>query len=200
VDVNIGTNYNPFAAQAGRFRILVDPLFDVCEKVSTLGVQGQTVLCIAVSDFTGFTSFKEYNGDGVSSSLSEVAKGTSHGTFEVISKRTVLVLEAQILFRAIFDRGTTIRRLKLDLQGNELKVLRNIKAFLQHKKIHHIMAECFCPIDGRQIYMIDNDCEKIAAVLQDSGFVAKYDCTPPSEVSDVIAYKPPANDFWTIWD
>jgi len=63
----------------------------------------------------------------VSSSLSEVAKGTSHERFKVISKRTVLVLEARILFKAIFDRGAIIHRLKLDLQGNELKVLRVTK-------------------------------------------------------------------------
>ena len=147
VDVNIGTNYSPLRAQAGRFRILVDPLFDVCEKNTALGVEGQTFFCMAVSDFTGFASFKEYNSQGVSSSLSEVAKGTSHEQFKVIAKRTVLVLEARILFKAIFDRGAIIHRLKLDLQGNELKVLRNIKSFLRANQFHHVMAECFCPIN-----------------------------------------------------
>ena len=76
VDINIGTNLSPMEKTVGRDLILIDPLFEVCDKISR--INGIYFLCIAVSNYSGFASFKEYNTDGLSSSLATVKKGTSH--------------------------------------------------------------------------------------------------------------------------
>jgi hypothetical protein len=55
---------------------------------------------MAVANYTGFATFNEYNpreGTGRSSSLAYVQNGTSHECFEVLSKHTVLVMEAAVL-------------------------------------------------------------------------------------------------------
>ena len=124
-----------------------------------------TSFCFAVSDYTGFATFNEYN-TGISSSLSTVAKGTSHGEFPIVSKRTVLVLEAMLLFSAIHEKQTTIHRLKMDMQGHELGAFRNIQGPLRDTNlVTHIKAECFCANEnGKQIYNVDNSCDKISKV------------------------------------
>ena len=190
VDVNIGTNYSPFGPMDGRHRILVDPLFGVCDSNAKL-TSGVTAFCFAVSNFTGFATFNEYNrNQGVSSSLAEVSPGTSHANFPILSKRTVLVLEAAVLFKAILLKNTKVYRLKLDLQGFELTVLRNIQSLLRDSNfVVHIKAECFCPKgDGVQIYQVDNACDTIAEVLQDAGYETMGGCSR-GEWSDVIGYK-----------
>ncbi|KAL3774294.1 hypothetical protein ACHAW5_006969 [Stephanodiscus triporus] len=190
VDVNIGTNYSPFGPQDDRYRILVDPLFGVCDSNAKL-TDKVTSFCFAVSNYTGFATFNEYNErKGVSSSLSEVAVGTSHEKFTILSKRTVLVLEAVVLFTAIHRANTQIHRLKLDMQGHELTTLKNIKSLLRESNlVVHVKSECFCPNEnGLQIYQIDNSCENISVVLQDAGYATKWKCSA-KEWSDVIAYK-----------
>jgi len=198
VDVNIGTNDSPFASQKGRHRILVDPLFPICEGNSKL-LEKVTAFCMAISDFTGFASFKEYNDRGLSSSLAEVSEGTSHERFQIVSQRTVLVLEARRFFGAIRERGGEIIRLKLDMQGYELTTLLNIKHLLRQNFIRHIKAECFCPIEDKQIYQVNNDCRDVAALLQGTGYTTKFDCSPPLDSTDVYAYKSPAVDFCGEW-
>lgn len=200
VDVNIGTNFSPIQSQDGRYRILVDPLFPVCEQLSQLGVKesdsGVTAFCMAVSNFTGFATFREYNErKGLSSSLARVSTGSSHERFDVISKRTVLVLEASVLFDQIFSRGNVIHRLKIDVQGYELTVLQNIMPLLREKEIHHVKAECDCIKNGKQLYEIDNSCAKVSSLLQVAGFKIKYDCASGLEQSDVYGYKSPASEF-----
>jgi hypothetical protein len=161
---------------------------------------------MAVADYTGFATFNEYNpnkGIGVSSSLAHVQLGSSHGKFQVLSKRTVLVMEAAVLLSAIQRKSTKIHMLKLDMQGFELTVLKNILPLLRDSDlVAHIMAECFYPNEkGLQIYTIDNSCEKIASLLQDAGYVTKDDGSDgQAEYSDVIAYKKgSANDFELVW-
>lgn len=189
LDINIGTNLDPLKSQDGRYRILVDPLFYVCENNAKITVK-TTTFCFAVANYTGFTTFFEYNGKGVSSSLSRVSAGTSHERLKVKTKRTVLVLEARILFDAISQKKSTIHRLKLDMQGYELMTLKNILPLLQESDfVTHIKAECFKPNkDGVQIYQVDNSCESIATLLQTAGYETRiargYD-----EWSDVTAYK-----------
>jgi len=190
VDMNIGTNYDPLIAIEGRYRILVDPLFYVCDSNAKLTTD-VTAFCFAVSnETTHFTTFFEYNNNnGVSSSLSRVSAGTSHAIFEVKSKRTVLVVEANVLFSAIYYQNTSIHRLKLDMQGWELSTLRNIFLLLKKPKfISHIMAECFCERNGTQIYQVDNSCEKIDQLLKESDYETKGGCGR-GEWSDVVGYK-----------
>ena len=213
VDVNIGTNYSPFAPLDNRHRILVDPLFEVCEsnaKLSGASSSGVTAFCFAISNYTGFASFHEYNYQGKSSSLSNVAAGTNHERFEVLSKRTVLVLEAMVLFGAIRNANSRIYRLKLDMQGNDLTTLTNIQSVLHNTNdnhnggrgsskngnsedffILHIMAECFCPKqNGLQIYQIDNACEKSSALLQNAGYETKWhECKGGMTMTDLFAFK-----------
>ena len=110
LDVNIGTNYSPFGHQEDRYRILVYHLFSVCDSNSKL-TSNVTSFCFAVSNFTGFAT--------LSSSLVHVQPGTSHGNSPLLSKRTVLVLEADILFTAIHRK-----KYADSLQGFELTVLR----------------------------------------------------------------------------
>ena len=82
----------------------MDPRFGVCDSNAKL-TSGVTAFCFAVSNCTGFATFYEYNEmSGVSSSLANAATGTSHEQLPVISKRTVLVLEAAVLFKAILSR------------------------------------------------------------------------------------------------
>ena len=191
VDVNIGTNFSPFGPLEDRHRILVDPLFEVCERNSKLTI-GVTTFCFAVSNYTGFATFNEYNEHGgVSSSLSAVAAGTNHGSFQILSKRTVLVLEATVLFTAIRRKNTQIYRLKLDMQGNDLTTLQNVQSLLRDTDlVVHVMAECFCPKgNGVQIYQIDNACEKVSAVLQDAGYETKVESCGGIAMRDVFAYK-----------
>jgi hypothetical protein len=198
VDVNIGTNDSPFDTQEGRHRILVDPLFEICESNSKL-TEKVTAFCLAISNFTGFASFKEYNDRGLSSSLAQVADGTSHERFQILSQRTVLVLEARLFFGAIWERCGEIIRLKLDMQGYELTTLMNIQHLLHKNFIHNIKAECFCPIDNKQIYRVHNDCHDLDALLQGAGYTTKFDCTPPLDSTDIYAYKSPAVDFSGVW-
>jgi FkbM family methyltransferase len=192
LDVNIGTNDSPFGPMADRHRILVDPLFYICDNNAKL-TKDVTAFCFAVSNYTGFATFYEYNqGTGVSSSLSKVGEGTTHENFPILSKRTVLVLEAMLLFSAIHEKQSTIHRLKLDMQGHELSTLRNIQGLLRDTNlVTHIMAECFCPNqDGKQIYEVDNSCEKISDVLQGAGYNTKWsNCPMGAEWGDIQAYK-----------
>jgi hypothetical protein len=51
LDMNIGTNYDPFGPQDDRYRILVDPLFGVCDSNAKL-TSNVTSFCFAVSDYT----------------------------------------------------------------------------------------------------------------------------------------------------
>ncbi|KAL9178453.1 hypothetical protein ACHAXT_003783 [Thalassiosira profunda] len=189
VDMNIGTNYDPLVAMEGRHRILVDPLFYICDS-NAKWTKDVTAFCFAVSNQTShFTSFLEYNRGGVSSSLSKVSAGTSHAGFQVKSKRTVLVLEANVLFSAIDNRNTTIHRLKMDMQGWELSSLRNFHGLLKKSNfVAHIMMECFCEKNGKQIYEVDNSCEKIDRLLKEAEYETKGGCGG-SEWSDVIGYK-----------
>lgn len=190
VDVNIGTYLDPLISREGRHRILVDPLFYVCDSNAKL-TNKVTAFCFAVSDYTRFSTFYEYDSQGSSSSLSQVTAGTTHGRFSVKHKRTVLVLEASVLFSAIYNRNTTIQRLKMDMQGHELASISNFQGLLKKKNfISHIMAECFCPKGGKQIYQVDNSCEKIAKVLQEADYETKQGgCAGIAEWSDVVAYK-----------
>ncbi|KAL7535277.1 hypothetical protein ACHAWF_005109 [Thalassiosira exigua] len=189
VDMNIGTNFDPLIAMEGRHRILVDPLFYVCES-NAKWTSNVTAFCFAVSNqTTHFTTFLEYNKKGLSSLLSKVSAGTSHESFEVKSKRSVLVLEAKVLFLAIYNRNTTINRLKMDMQGWELSTLLNFHQLLKKPRfVSHIMAECFCQREGKQTYQIDNSCEKITEVMQDADYETKGGCGG-AEWSDVIGYK-----------
>jgi FkbM family methyltransferase len=200
IDVNIGTNYSPFGPRDDRYRILVDPLFGVCDSNAKL-TSNVTSFCFAVSNFTGFATFNEYNKKGgVSSSLARVQPGTSHGNFPLLSKRTVFVLEADILFTAIHRKHTQIHRLKLDLQGYELTVLRNIQTLMRETDlIVHVMAECFNPNKaGLQIYQVDNSCDEISTVLQTAGYVTDF--KKNRNGGDVVAYKKrAAENFETEW-
>lgn len=200
VDVNIGTNLSPFEEREGRHRILVDPLFSVCEANSKIG-PSVTSFCMAISNYSGFATFREYNTNGVSSSLSKVTSGTSHEHFSVVALRTVLVLEARVFFGALFQRNLTIERLKFDTQGNELTILRNMQDLLRTGRIRHIHAECFCPEQstGKQIYEIDNSCYKVAELLIKSGYRAKFGDCSVLEYSDVDAYKYPAMEYISDW-
>ena len=201
IDVNIGTNYSPFGPQDDRYRVLVDPLFGVCDSNAKL-TSKVTSFCFAVSNFTGFATFNEYNNlKGVSSSLARVQPGSSHGNFPLLSKRTVLVLEANILFAAIHRKHTQIHRLKLDMQGYELTALRNIQTLLRDTNlIVHVMAECFTPNEaGLQIYQVDNSCDEISTVLQTAGYVTQIK-NSNREWGDVVAYKMgEAVNFETEW-
>ena len=208
-DVNIGTNNSPIGAQDGRHRILVDPLFYICDQNAKLGGSNHnntvTAFCFAVSDYTGFATFYEYNTDGVSSSLSQVSRGTSHGRFRVKRKRTVLVLQASVLLHAMAAKGSTVHRLKLDMQGHELRALQDMAPLLQEETplVTHILAECFCPkktkagsnTTTKQIYQVDNNCATIVEVLQSVGYQARGGCGK-REWGDVQAYKiGRANDY-----
>ena len=191
VDINIGTNFSPMEEISGRKLVLVDPLFEVCDKISRL--KGVYFLCIAVSNFTGLSSFREYNNKGVSSSLATVTKGTSHERLNVIRKRQVFVLEGLVLFRELL-RTNRIKRVKLDMQGFELSLLRNIRPLLKSHPFEHVKAECFCPKHGKQIYAVDNSCAKIDSLLSDEGYVTtrerwEKECAR-SEWSDVLAHSP----------
>ena len=157
---------------------------------------------MAVADYTGFATFNEYNArGGMSSSLACVQNGTSHEKMEVLRKRTVLVLEAAVLLTAIQRKNTQIKRLKLDMQGFELMVLKNILPLLHDSDlVVHILADCFYPNkDTLQIYAIDNSCEKIIALLQGAGYATK-DTPSTKEYGDITAYKKGlAADFESMW-
>ena len=51
VDVNIGTNTAPLGQLHGRHRILVDPLFEICDRNAKLAIDDSvTAFCFAVSN------------------------------------------------------------------------------------------------------------------------------------------------------
>ena len=118
----------------------------------------------------------------------------SHEKLPLLNKRTVLVLEGLILFKAIQKVGSTIYRLKLDMQGHELSLLRNIQTLLKKETnlVTHIMAECFLPKqDGseKQIYQVDNSCQHIAEVLQAAGYETQFrQAGRNREWTDIYAY------------
>ena len=200
VDLNIGTSSTPFRPLGGRHRILVDPLFHICDGNAKLTTD-VTAFCFAVSNYTGFSTFHEYNAEGMSSSLSKVTQGTSHESLKLKSKRTVLVLEAMVLFTAIHEKKSTIHRLKMDMQGYELAALSNIKVLLKDTNlVTHIMAECHCPDkEGRQVYQVENSCVKVSELLQEAGYETKWECDQV-EWSDCFAYKRGvATDFLPNW-
>ena len=192
VDVNIGTNDTPMRSR-GHHRILIEPLFHVCESnVNLTAGENVTFFCFAVSNYTGFATFREYNAEhgGVSSSLAEVDPGTSHGIFSAVSKRTVFVLEALTLFSAIHEKGSRINRLKLDLQGHELRVIQNIQSLLRDTNlVTHIMAECFFSNDeGKQIYHVENSCLEASKALLAAGYETRVVKTN-TEWGDLFAFK-----------
>jgi hypothetical protein len=47
VDINIGTNMSPMKERNGRYRILVDPLFAVCDNNAKL-TEGVTAFCVSI--------------------------------------------------------------------------------------------------------------------------------------------------------
>jgi hypothetical protein len=47
LDINIGTNMSPMREQDGRYRILVDPLFAVCDNNAKL-TKGVTAFCVSI--------------------------------------------------------------------------------------------------------------------------------------------------------
>jgi len=55
--------------------------------------------------------------------------------------------------------------------------------------VTHVKAECFIPnSEGKQIYQVDNSCEKIAQVLREAGYGTKVQATN-REWGGVLAYK-----------
>ena len=56
LDMNIGTNNSPFGSWENRHRILVDPLFHICE-LNAKSTKDTTSFCLAVSNYTGFDTF-----------------------------------------------------------------------------------------------------------------------------------------------
>ena len=57
LDINIGTNLSPMRAQDDRYRILVDPLFAVCDNNAK---QTENVTAFCVSTFVAKTSISIY--------------------------------------------------------------------------------------------------------------------------------------------
>jgi len=200
LDVNIGTNLSPMKALGDNFLLLVDPLMDVCNALSVAFQKNPNVhfLCLAVANYTGVSTFKRYNSVGVSSSLVSVSEHTSHaGLRDQATMQTVMVVEALPLLRGLLNNNIAIQRLKLDMQGFDYTVLRNLEPLLSESpaRIHNIMAECFYPNKaGNQIYEIDNSCEKIKQYLESLGYTTR-DTPAIVEWGDVFAYKAPATSL-----
>ena len=100
-------------------------------------------------------------------------------------------MEGMLLFSAIHSKGSSIHRLKLDMQGHELTLFNNIAGLLGDTNlVTHIMAECFCPNpnSGNQIYQVDNSCDAISQLLRGAGYETRWAC-PNREWGDVYAYK-----------
>ena len=88
------------------------------------------------------------------------------------------------------------------MQGFDYTVLRNLEPLLSESvaRVHNIMAECFYPNKaGKQIYEIDNSCEKIKQYLESLGYTAR-DTRTNDEWGDVFAYKAPAESFMSESD
>ena len=197
VDINIGTNFSPMPKTQGNFLLLVDPLPAVCSHLSKQATADVdvAVLCCAVSNFTGSTTFKVYNRRGESSSLADTTKGTSHERFKPTSILTVVVLEASALLGGLVAKQNRIEKLKTDMQGFDLTALMNLRHVLSDKEqILQIKSECFFTSrTGKQIYHADNDCYKMKDYLTEVGYTAVI--KGKGDVGDVYAYKPPATDF-----
>ncbi|CAE7237269.1 splA [Symbiodinium natans] len=202
VDINIGTNFSPMRAEGNNFLVLVDPLPDVCEYLRK-GSHSNTdvaVLCCAVSNYTGHATFRRYNRDGLSSSLSSTTAGTTHARFPVEDEITVVVLEAATVLRGYLARKNTLHKLKTDMQGMDLTTLRNLEPILSMPdQVPHLMSECCFPDDqGRQVYQIDNDCKAMVAYLQSLGYTTKFEADSAMDRAgwgNVYAYKHPATTF-----
>jgi len=198
VDINIGTHFLPMPKTPGNFLILVDPLPNVCAHVSRQVATDVDVamLCCAVSNFSGSTTFKVLNDAGGSSSLVETTVGTSHERFKPTQIFTVIVLEAYALLGGLVAKQNRIEKLKTDMQGFDLTALQNLRPILLDKEqVLQIKSECFFKNSaGKQIYHIDNECQKMLDYLTDLGYTAKIKPAGP-DGGDVWAYKPPATDF-----
>jgi len=202
VDVNIGTNLSPFPTNAGHYTILVDPIPSICRNLIARFASDARVcfLCLAVADYSGTAEFKIYNDQGVSSSLTSVTNGTSTERFKHEEVRQpVFVVQALPLLREALSNNIAIDRLKLDMQGHEFQVLKNIRPILAEAgpaKVRHIMAECFFPNGaGKQIYDIENSCDSVSQLLQSVGYTTKVGKTT-AEWGDVHAYRAPATSFY----
>lgn len=213
LDINIGTNIDPLKRRENRGLVLVDPLFPVCELLSTKLAKDPEIVffCLALSNVTGFAAFMEYSKQGVSSSLVAVAPNSSHGEFPLITRRTVLVMEGLSFFHMLLNgrERLVIECLKLDMQGFELTLLRNILPLLAHHKqfeFQNIFMECNCP--GTAIYLVKNECHDMAVLLQLAGFTVRDTyltyCAQKKlvyEWTDLQAYKSPSTGFQhCAWD
>jgi len=203
VDVNVGTNLSPMPVYGGHYTILVDPLPTVCNSLIAKFASdpGVCFLCFAVANYSGTAELKIYNGKkkGVSASLSSVSKGTSHEGFASnVVLQPVFVMRALPIISEVISKNVAIERLKLDMQGHDLSVLRDIYPILAEEglaKVHHIKAECFYPNSaGKQIYEVDNSCQSAVQYLQSLGYTAKLERST-DEWGDVYAYKAPATDY-----
>lgn len=201
IDVNIGTSYDPMVRRADRGLVLVEPLFKICEHLSTsaaLAADPETLLfCMAISNVTTFAAFIEFHNDGVASSLAELK---SAANIKAISRRNVFVMDGVAFFLLLLnDRPhLTVECLKLDMQGFELTLLRHMEPLLTDARFtfNNIFAECMCP--NRPLYKnVENGCDHIAALLTHAGYIVAPDhvthCSmkpkPPHEWSDVRAWK-----------
>ena len=199
VDINIGSNFSPLPLSGNHFLVVVDPLPDVCAFLSEKfhSNRNVAVLCCAVSNYTGYATFRRYNKKkGVSSSLAPTTGGTSHGKFRVLGNTTVIVLEAAVLLGTLVAKQNRVNKLKLDMQGFDLTALRNLNRILRMPdQILHLKAECFYPNDhGKQIYQVDNSCKTMETYLQSLGYIAVAQPVG-REWGDVVAYKYPATSF-----
>ncbi len=211
LDVNIGTSYDPMQRRPGRGLVLVEPLFKICEHLSTsvtLASDPEVVLfCMAISNSTGFATFLEFHTNGVASSLAAIKSPA----YKILSRRNVLVMDGRVFFEMLRNGRAQLHVacLKLDMQGFELTLLRHLEplfADTEHFQFDNILAECMCP--GRPLYEhVDNGCDEIDALLTRAGYTVAQDhvrhCNikprPPYEWSDVRAWKTPQGEE-CVWD
>lgn len=201
IDVNVGTWIDPMQRRPGRGLVLVEPLFRTCEQLAistTLASDPEILLlCMALSNYTGFATFQEIFKGGVSSSLAPVMPGSSHGNYKTISRRTVQVMDG-ISFFQMLRQGRPLLEvecIKLDMQGLELTLIRNLAPLLTdpHFVFYHFRIECSCP--GRPIYQMDNDCTEIDSIFVLAGYTVSQDyvtyCAsrPKNEWTDLRAWK-----------
>ncbi|CAE7355586.1 splA [Symbiodinium sp. CCMP2592] len=206
VDVNFGTNFSPMKPTGDNFLVLVDPLPDVCDKLSSHMHDNKhvAVLCCAVSNYTGTAQFLKYNSAGISSSLTPTTNGTSHERFAVDQKFTVKVMKAADILAAYLAKGNRVYKLKTDMQGSDMTALKNLRPILSMPdQVTHIKSECFIPdAQGRQIYQIDNNCATMKAYLEGLGYTVKMlenrKIHPDS--GDVYAFKAPATNYLDLQD